>query len=997
MTRLQPTLLFVLFLATTVLAQGGDGPDFGAPPKAADESATATPQDAKKPVGDAALIERLSRWPEAPGQEAARALVLEGGRVVPLLIENLRNNDWRIRCGVAWALGELREQSAFPDLQAAARDIANRISAGPFFTAMVKIDPVKATAEILGFLGSTDARVAREAYEALPTPIAAEFESRLADLARHEDATVRERALQLSRRLAKSVAADLYLNALADPATRVAALARDVLADRDDQATHDRLRSLALDGALRPAAYATLALVMIEDRSNRILLDESPTLKKRLLVFLNLRTEFENVVGAIAFANVSRRTTDPQIRAFADGGLMDVLLGAAAGGVIFRDYNAVKELCFRKAAELSGESFGEDGDRWLAWWQEHREGFRARRELRNLDGFDLAQLQFRWNRREGDQGTSLAIRMGEPSADQYQVIRPIYVGRAQMEELAEAMKRIGFFDRRGMQRDSGWSGDFVDVSVVVDGAEFRRSHYGTAPADLLDLEQTVLRIAARERWQGFCSARAAGAFRGWFLDQRRRLDGDQALAGTERVVAVAELALEAYPGLAPQSRREALAAWREAGDDWIAGAEDRFLALLKARELRPERAQELLEILQARPGLAITRAVIEAMPLFSDEGRATALGFLGRRPGAELLELDLATRPELGGVLLVALARRSAEPEVAGRLIELLSEPDPRLRQALGLAFPEGASRDLLDGLAAEIGRCEGPRRLRLIETYGRISAPDDLDLLDAWLAEGGLEQKQAVVRALAAKDSADAWERVFTVATAGEPRELRLEAQGVIATSKSTEARQRLRALLAEVGDEDRLMELVRVGAELFGDQAAAELGRFLGDERPALRRQVAVLLAPRLVTATVPELLRMLLDKTEASRAWEYLELITCREFPAISAEEAYVAYGAFWDEHKEEEQTTWFMKALEGQGMPSANLLGYLNGNPRDLRSIALLLKTLESDKWYLRANAHHHLGRIRGDALGVLVRDSSPAEVERVRNRWAEWYKALLAGL
>ena len=998
MPRVLPFLLSILsLLAVHISAQDDGAPLFGSPRKTQQkgEQPTKNKKEVAKPLTpDEILIEEMSAWPAAPALESARAFIAQGGRAVPILIENLENNDWRIRCTCAYALGELKEQAAFPHIRKATRDIANLISMGPYFEAMVKIDPVRATAEIIPYMASSDVRTADAAEKSLPEVIENSFEERLIKLTLYRTDAVRYRAMRLLPRLRREPQLATFLTLLGDRAPRVAYGAAEFLARTLRPEIYSNLQDLLLEGSLRSSCYATLALVLAEDLTNKILINDEPRVRKRLLVFLNVSGEFERAMGAIAFANISMRSDAPELRSFADGPLMTHLLGAAIGGTIFKDYISVKSLLFKKAAMLSGENLGENATSWRTWWAENAKSFRARRELRTITAADAPKMELRYARRTQNGNFRVQFRAGDPDLRRIKLIRPIYVSAADMVALRAELLRVGFFRLRGMKVDPNWIGDYTDVLVSVGEAQYQRSHYAEQPADLVQLENYLEKLARKYRWQTYWDRNNAPDFLAWFRAMRQKI---AKLNADELPHALAAMALSAYDDIDLRGRLAAEDIWREVGLPWLEAHRDELLKILNPKTLRVTASIPLLRTLAGLSGSDVTDKVMAYLPLFLEDGRAAALEYLKRRDLAELVALDDEERPELRVVMVHELAQRQDDPRARAELCIYAADTDLRVTNALVDVFAGGFSQAMVKALLASAKAKAGHTQLRIIEVLGMVGGQGVVEALHKIYLTGTQSIRLSVIKALGEGGQSDSVEFLLALIQHDPDAEYRIEAMAALSRVNSDAVRAEIRKILRAENRSKRLYEYLSGSVELFRDSLAEEIGFFLSHEDPTIRKQATLLLAPRAVASTVPELLNLMLDKTEANRAWEFLELISCQEFVATSAEEAYVAYKDWFAARAGEHQTTWFMAALKAENLPADHLLSYLKGNQRDLKAVALLLKSLNSEKWYVRVNAHLLLGKVRGDVLGNLGRHSTPAEIERVKTRWAEWYKALLAGI
>ncbi len=998
MPRFSLIVLSLSCFASVVFGQAGAGPIFGSEKSKVTKIAkkkSDISESAVKMSPDEALIEDLSKWPGQQALATARELIVKGPRIVPLLIKSLENNDWRIRCGCAYALGELKDQSAFPSLQKAIRDISNRISLGPFFQAMAKIDPVAATSEVLPFVAANDVRAAKAAMVALPEIIDQKFAARVIALTSHQVNAVRFRALTLLPRMFRPVSHEVYIRLLADRAPRVAAGAAMILADSRSDEVYKTLQDLVVSGNLRSTCYGILALVNAEDRTNRVLLKEGGPIEKRLLVLLNIRGDFENCVAAIALANMSMRSTDPKLRKFADTAMIGFLLDAAATGKIFKDYISVKDICLQKAAMISGESFGLDARAWVDWWIKNRNGFKARRELRAITTSDAAALKIRFAHRAKSGSFHIEIVAGAPEDDQVRVSRPIYIEVGDMEALIRSMEQAKLMKQRGMRLDPGWVNDYIELTVTLGNRVYRRAHYGDEPADLVGFGDELKELAEREAWQLFRDRNFEPDFVTWFKRTRAKYKN---LDPQDRKKTSAQDALKAFATLDPRSRRAALVSFKSAGPAWIEQQKKAFLNLLDSSKLRFTDSRELLATLSMIGGHDVLEAVITYLPLFREDGAVALRSFVERRPLDEILEHNEGRRPDLRVALIPYLTKRMpGHPQVLAKLMSFMSDGDSRVRDALVTSLRRVPNENLLNVMQEKIEDSTAQDQLGLIELFGAIGGQSVVPRLHKMFVAGSQTLKISVIKSLKKAGGAQALNELTDIVKNGESRFFRVAALSALAEMEGGEVRARVRRLLTSNLTVERLRESMGLCAKIFRASLDSDFVPFLSHEDETIRKEAALLLGPLGIKAAAPELMKLLLDDSESNRAWEYLELISCQSVVLPGGEEALSHFRNWFKEHDGEAQHDWFMAAMKAEGLKSQHMLGYLEGKERPFRAIALLIRALESEIWFVRVNAFNYLSRIRGTTLGRLDRRSTPAEIQKTKTRWLEWYNALLEGL
>ncbi len=998
MSRFTIVVCLVLSFGSVLFAQD-EGPLFGPEPKKEDPQAKGTAPkkaEAEKPKNpDQILIEKLSAWPTTDAHSTARELVLKGARVVPLLIENLENNDWRIRCGCAYVLGELKEQVAFAPLQKAIRDIANRISLGPLFQAMTKIEPVLATSEILPFVASTESRTAKAAIAALPEVIDQKFAPRIIAMTNHRDNSVRFRALSLLPKLYEPISSDVYIRLLNDRAPRVAATAADILSKSRDEEVYKKLQDLVISGSIRSGSYATIALVKAEDRTSRVLLDESNgPLKKRLLRMLNLRSDLPNCAAAIALANMSMRSHDEGLRKFANTAMLDFLLDAAATGKIFKDYISVKDLCLQKAALITGESFGNNARAWVDWWIANREGFVAKRQLTSIAIADAKKVRLRFARRRDEDAVHLEFLAGEPGGDKILGGRPTYLETQEMEALVAKIRDDKIMSGQGMKLDPGWVGNYVELTIILGNSEYRRAHYGSEPQDLLDLGMEMQKLFDQNKWQLFWDRARIPDFQTWFRQAKGKFTR---LTGDARTEALADDALQVYTQLDPRARRAAAQVFLAAGNDWINENKGRFLALLNSKTMTLHSARVVLDTLAQVGGHDVLAGIVDYLPLFRDDGALALRRYISRRPLREVLSFDDGGRPNLRVALIPFLAEKMGDDErVLDKLLGFMSDGDPRVTRSL-VASLRGSSNDaMVMALESRIEKASAQEQLGLVELLGAIGGEEVVGRLSSLFDQGSQPLKVSVINALKKASGEKACAFLLKIAKDGESEFYRIQALTALADIGGEVVLNGVRKMLASPMTSERLRESMNICTRIFRASLDRDFVPFLKHEDAAIRKEAALLLGPLAIKAAVPELMNLLLDETESNRAWEYLELITCHEVVTPGGEEALEAFRKWFDEHKGEKQHEWFMAAMRAEKLPAQYMLGFLEGKTRPLRTVSLLIRALGSEKWFVRVNAVNYLARIRGAQLGRLDRRSSPAEIEKVRTRWSEWYKILVEG-
>ncbi|HGY91599.1 MAG TPA: hypothetical protein ENK43_10555 [Planctomycetes bacterium] len=940
------------------------------------------------------LIEALSQWPDAKGVQSAKLLIQQGTAVVPRLVAGLRNHDWRIRCGCAFALGELGERATYPDVKRCLDDVANNISMGVFFDALVKIDPVAATSDILPHLTSEYARTAKAAFLSLPKVIDDSFADRLLELTRHRRNDVRYRAVSLLGRLATDIDPRLYIGMLSDRYARVARVAADRLSRVRDEAVIRRLKERFLQGGLRSASYAALALVLHEDRMRRIVFDDEVAAIKRAEGLLRIDDQLANAAGACVLANISTRTTDKGVRSLADGHLVPILLGVVFGGVVSRDYGAIKDICLRKAVMLTGEDFGENRDLWIEWWRQHEKGFVARRELMRIPSGERRRLFVEYARRqENARPSEFRIVLGGAQSlenDQFSLRTPIILDDDELEHLCNVLDEIDVFSDRGDGENPTWTGDFAQLTLQVGEAAFRSIHYSTIPASYKRLEETLRDLQERELWQLFYDPSRDGARSEWLKVQRSKWTKMQPV---ERKEALAERAFEVFDRLNRRGRRAALELWAKRPDAWLGERAKLLLESLRRPTADSTERGLLLRLLARIDRPELDRSVTEAVGFFVEEGRRLLReDFVASIDLSRVKALAADARPELKAVLVGRLLQHWDDDEVKRTLLSWSVERSKVVRAA----FREALDDSDVGFLAAAERRIESlqpKEQADVLRFLGAVGRDRVLDFLVRFMGHDDEIVAGAAVSALGVVGSAPALKALAEVVSNEEREERVAWALTSIARADSEDARATIKDLLSSLSGKDRLLQAMDAAAVLFRGRKDSPLPRMLeaGDE--SVRRRAAVLLGREGRIEAMPELLRMVVDRRRTAKAQELLELITCRKTLETRPEAIRLFYETFQREHPAQTSLDWFLSALREKGYPYLDLMGFVRGDPRDLRAVSLLISVLEDSDWALRARANLTLEIMRGGAVGHLDRQSSPAEIQRLRNRWLQWYRGL----
>ncbi len=1005
------TLLLVLCTFTLIfmsrdlaLGQEEGEPLFG-PPINKKDAAAADRQKRpaeKKRVGDhARLIDELKRWPSARGYDVAKRLVIAGRAVVPELMAALEDNDWRVRAGSVYALGELKEASAFPILAAKVKDVSNKIAVKIWFDALVKIDSTAGTATLLPFLESSSARVARDAFSSIPKRIDLRFDDALRSLIRHPTDLVRFRALQILSRIDRPLVAEPFLSRLGDRSPRVASYAADALSNFDDPKTHAELQRLARTGLFRASSYALIALTKAEDRTQKRLLPDDAEFVTRLLKLMRVRGGLENAAAAIAASNLARRSSDARLRKAANGLVPFKLIETATSGNLFRDIGSVRKICFEKVAYITGESFGSRGADWRRWWSKNGRTFVAIRELSEVPVAAATRFELEFFRRKGDEiGARHRIVAEGRSSSSLVSSRDLVVPEATMQELRTKIVKYGFFEMPSAGIDPDWSGDVLEIQVRLDRASRRSVFHSAIPEGISTLAAELQDLVDSQQWQHFYDANSDGDRETWRHRHRNLLAN---LSPEEAAMHNAKLALGAFDRLSTSARRAAVASFRRAGPGFVQSERAGILGLARKEVLEASGTRELLNFFAQMKGAEITERVLEALDLAaaiagnsdgivvpgSTGHRATK--FLELRPRSERLlalqnqELQLkhAGLRSLGADLAredvrkIVIGQLTAGTEGQAKILSTLLANRSELRAVY--------ARALLD----DIEKNPSEKSIEAIQLVAELGGESVVDRLQHLASQPKIAS--AARLALANTKSPRATIALMQMLNAESSASGRRKLLALLSESSLTNRAELLGEKIKTTEDLDLAAELIRESGQIFGDDRALILQPLLKSPSPVIRRNTAFKLAALRSGEAAPALINLVVDVALAEEARQALQALTFRPAQGDSPEELQENWRAWWKAEGAKGPDRWFIDALQRDGRRAVDFGPWLRGETKDHRVLSLMLNALESVSWPLRLRAQEILADARGSSIGNVGRDATPEDRSVAQIQWAAWFR------
>lgn len=933
---------------------------------------------------DAGLLEK---WPGRVGRAASRRLAARGPEVSEKLLKLLEHRDWRYRAGAANALSLIGDPRAFAPLQRALSDVGNRIGLETYFQALVRLDPIRGTAEVLPFLKSPSPRISRAAYDALPDRIPASFQGEISKLWTHRSQAVRLWGLELSLKLETPPSRDEFLRFLGDRNPKICRRVADFLSrDESNEAVGD-LNRLVREGGLRQASYAVIALVLMEDRTSSRFIAATPKTLKRLRRFLQIRGGLERAAGAIALSNLSMHSEDQDLRKLADERLMFHLIDSMAGGVIFKDYGAVRDVCLRKATMLSGVNFGDDSAKWRRWWIENEKVFLARRDLASLGSVVPESLLIEVDWSQKALGSRYRFSGGDGADVEPRMPRHQFLNRDQMRILMERIKSSRLMQEEGLPTAEG---AVVTVRLKARRAEMLK-RFGAQRTHAIDeLLGFMSELSRTLSWQSYWSPRKDGRFQDFLQAWRARPDHERSSGE------LAKRALMSFPELGATGRKRALALLAEQSREWIDAHRDELLSAMKAGSKTSTQLKTWTGILLRGAGEPEVKSLIDAVAVRGATCTDVVRDLLKHLP----MEAMKACREDKRSIVRAAVVPilLSSNSGTGGVTLvrELLMDPAPLVREALSTAARKHA--DFRTMLMSEVQNA-GVDRKPALEILGASGADEVVPFLGERLDKSELTVALGVISSLAAIGSDAALDILFAKVESWDDDVLSGSALGALGEDARPEVRKRMRSLLKRTTSRDALLRLVQVASGLLADTIEEDFKQIITHEDAIVRRRAAELMADHGGTSAIPVLITFLSNPTLLESTRTRLELITCFAVSVADAKATREAYQQWWEAHSGEKPAQWFLAALQKQGGLRGDLRGVLLNGRSDPTALKQLVEIIAgSDRWYLRVRAHRALNRIRGKPMRpVLRRHSTPQDQTLAVKRWREWLDRFAAGL
>ncbi len=1012
MTRLLRAFLLLLAMVGAAVAQGtGPGPadspgvpigrekdrirmvprDPGSAPGAETpkEEEKAPPPEDEDPF--TANVRRLGGWPSGEARAAAVALALLGPEIEPKLIALLPRAEPPLAAGLCVVLGDIGGDEALAAVQRVAGLPAMSEFLPEIFEVLGRLDGENAIKRVLPFLRHPK-RPAREAAELwLRSRLNASFVPRLVETLSDTNRGARLSALRLLGGLDPAQARASALGLLGDEAPEVARFAAETLAHGADDAVVADLNRAAGGAAERPAAYAMLALVLYEERIGRRAYEEATL--AALLGRNGLRSpeKLNRGIAAVALADIGYDSQIPAVDAVLDQTVVPVLLDTVGGQSYFKDYSSIAELARDRFGKMTGIRERTAIPELWKFWADNKDGFVARRALRDIAAESLGSLRVRARSLVTPAlpttlFSAVAADAGKPEVSG---IDFVHLLPGDVTALADLLTREVLSLPGGAALPAAKAEEFgpeVQITISVNNRSRTVSaRDGAVPDGVRTALLALLELRGRYAWQRFWDRARYPAYEAFIREESAFFASDP--APEARALRLKALILGALDDLATADERlTALRMLSELPVPYTDTDAYRLATLLDAEaELSPY-AERLAEVL-GRTGRPLIVPILadwlarhpgpHGLAIFSD-----ALARLGAA------ETERAAGSDLEFVRRGAMAAGPAAvppDRLLAHLTRGTRDDSPAVRREACLAL--GASR--LDGalplLDAATRDPDVEAAGAALSALGALGRPEVVPLLLRELASEDAARRVTVVEALCASALPEALPPVLTVLT-DDPSPL---VRGVAAREVARFGDAALRGVSAIVMDPKADAEVraraVETLARIGRDHVSDVLEALLADPADAVADAAAFALASRANKAGVPRILAALEAGRNPVRAVEALEQVSSQSFPGARPEELPSIYRGWWSEHRNEPESAWFGAALRERGAPEEAAVSLLAGKP-DANAVPALLSALSDPAWFVRANANLWLARLSGKDMGEITRHTAAEEVRAVEARW-----------
>jgi len=972
MKKIPLAVLLLLLLVQTGRAQGRSSPgvptgregdrvrmsprgDGAAKPKNPEEAQDEPERRVRDPLDD--VLSGLETWPSAEAREAAALLALRGPELEPILIEALQTASPRLSAGICFVLGDIGGDASLSMVQRVAARPSMSEYLTILFEAMAKLDGVNAVTRVLPFLRHRrrSARLATERW--LRGRLNASHAPRLESLLTERDRGARTSALQLLQTAAPDRAVHHARELLGDEAPEIARLCAEILADAGGPEIVKFLNSSVGSPQLRMSAYATLAMVMIEDRGG-----ERPYTAGTVRELLGPRglsseVKLNQAASAIALADIGYDSEVAGVDEVLDTLVTLALLNAIGGPTFYKDFPSIAPLARDRFGKLTGIRDRRPIPELWAWWLARPEalgkGFVL---LFREDALSLARLVL-------DRLLSL------PDA-----------GAVDPERVF------------GSSDDSGFGPEAVITVSLRNRSRTVIGRKDQVPDEVRAVLERLITLREEYAWQTYWDRDTYPRYEEFIRAQLEFFETKP--TSEERAGHLKRLIVAALDDLTSVTERTSALDLLLSLDATLTDSEAFRIAKLLEQEEESDSpvADRLFRVLArtAKP-LILPMLADWAERHASPWSRARFVEALSAVGPEEVNRASLSKRPFLRRASMTASVGLLDESALASVLRRGMQDDEPGVRRAallaIGEAAPDGASK----ALAAAVEDPEQDVSLAAIEALGVLGTTEAVNVLVKIGQKRDLARRVAAVRALCVSALDEALAPVLVALRDDESPLVRGTAAREIVTFGERALKGLSRTVMDPKAEPAVRAQAMEALARIGGDHVVPVLEALLDDRSEEVADAAAFALAGRARKTAVPRLLEILEAGRSLPRTVGALERVSCQTFSSARAEELPAIYRGWWAEKQGESARSFFASALERRGYEKEGALGLLEQNPND-DVIRVLLRALADPAWFIRANANLWLSRLTAEDFGSVSRFTAEQEHREIVAKWKAWWEA-----
>ncbi|MEM8884446.1 MAG: HEAT repeat domain-containing protein [Planctomycetota bacterium] len=946
--------------------------------------------DQRDPIGQA--IRQLAGWPSNRSRRAAEMLVVQKEKslepIVGVLISQ-RATDARLKPGGAYVLGRIGDKTHARTLILVAAEKDQHKYARIYLDAAYELDAELAVREAFRFFRLRTTTLRHQAVRFVREHIQRDNLDQVFELLDRQEtdlAVAREIGVQMVDRLLQTkgvewseVSAAIY-RTLGDPSPRVARRAMQLCASRTEQGNLDALNALITRelSYWRERSYAAIALSLHSSAyRTQPFTPESLKELQSARGLAHPRELLAQASAALALAQVALRTSDPDLVKLLDREIPIVLIEAVgAGNRHYRDFSSVMPLAYTMLRRITGKNMPDQAPAWAAWWQDHGDNFRARRELINVEEDDFLGTVIDVRPPGGGSKNGIRIAPVASMRPTYKWGQALAVEERDIADAVKLLKEVGFFDTP--ESDAGKVADDEALVVVRVGDLVRTVAFGNQSTAGRAAMGHMMKLGTRYRWQHFWDRDAYPSWPLFFGEMNRWFSAES--DETKRADKLRELIAASL-------------------DDMIY-VEDRERAVLTMKDLpggakamTPEQIDALIKAVASEP--ATTEFVIEAVqflvPAAGPDVSMKVINViaLGVGPQAQqlLYHVCKSLRPEQIVVLSenknfrLRIAATRALEDVPERMSNdplraRLGDESVLVRVAAAEALARRKDTKALPALAS-LAQDSTRKSVRAAAAYayGLIGGVEGLRGIEPLLFDDAEpEVRRRAVEGLRAGKGPGSAELLLRVFENETDRTVRAAAAFAVVELETPELVDTLvqRLELTDVGSNARVA-LVNVLARFNDPRTTPVLKRVLRGDDVNSRDAAALGLARRWEAVGVRQLIRMVQARRHPRAAVQHLEVLTSQGFESEDYDTIARNYEDWFKTQSTATPASWFRDALKLRGYQTKVLDAFVKASKESPdasknpppppppvpgaadEAVPLLLRVMRDDDWYLARNA------------------------------------------